>query len=76
MKHVVTTDETQVCLKDRGSGRPVIPVRGWPSSIDRWDDQPPAPNALPGGPSMGRGKVACGMLRHGRQSSVQVVAVA
>ena len=38
--HTVTTqDNTELYVKDWGSGRPVILLHGWPLSADSWDDQ-------------------------------------
>ena len=39
MNHVTTADNTQLYLKDWGTGRPVILMHGWPLSADSWDDQ-------------------------------------
>ena len=39
MSHVTTADQTQLYVKDWGSGRPVILMSGWPLSSDSWDDQ-------------------------------------
>jgi pimeloyl-ACP methyl ester carboxylesterase len=39
MNHVITADNTELYVKDWGSGRPVILLHGWPLSSDSWDDQ-------------------------------------
>ena len=39
MPHITTIDNTQLYVKDWGSGRPVILMHGWPLSSDSWDDQ-------------------------------------
>lgn len=39
MNHVITQDNTELYVKDWGSGRPVILLHGWPLSSDSWDDQ-------------------------------------
>ena len=39
MNHVTTADQTQLYVKDWGTGRPVILTHGWPLSSDSWDDQ-------------------------------------
>lgn len=39
MPYVTTSDQTQLYVKDWGSGRPVILIHGWPLSADSWDDQ-------------------------------------
>jgi pimeloyl-ACP methyl ester carboxylesterase len=39
MNYVTTADNTQLYVKDWGSGRPVILIHGWPLSADSWDDQ-------------------------------------
>ncbi|TXT41471.1 MAG: alpha/beta hydrolase fold protein [Comamonadaceae bacterium] len=39
MNFVTTSDNTQLYVKDWGSGRPVILIHGWPLSADSWDDQ-------------------------------------
>jgi non-heme chloroperoxidase len=39
MNHVTATDQTQLYVKDWGSGRPVILIHGWPLRADSWDDQ-------------------------------------
>ena len=39
MNHVTTTDNTELYVKDWGSGPPVILLHGWPLSSDSWDDQ-------------------------------------
>ena len=39
MNHVITTDNTELYVKDWGSGRPVILMHGWPLSSDSWDEQ-------------------------------------
>ena len=36
---VITTDHTQLYVKDWGSGKPVVLLHGWPLSADSWDDQ-------------------------------------
>jgi len=39
MSHVTTTDQTELYVKDWGTGPPVILLHGWPLSADSWDDQ-------------------------------------
>ena len=39
MNKVITADNTELYVKDWGSGRPVILLHGWPLSSDSWDDQ-------------------------------------
>ena len=39
MPTITTVDNTQLYVKDWGSGRPVILMHGWPLSSDSWDDQ-------------------------------------
>ncbi len=39
MPTVITSDKTELYVKDWGSGRPVILLHGWPLSSDSWDDQ-------------------------------------
>lgn len=39
MNFITTADNTQLYVKDWGSGRPVILLHGWPLSSDSWDDQ-------------------------------------
>ena len=39
MNYINTADNTQLYVKDWGSGRPVIMLHGWPLSSDSWDDQ-------------------------------------
>ena len=39
MPYVKTRDDTQLYVKDWGSGRPVVLIHGWPLSADSWDDQ-------------------------------------
>ena len=39
MNHVTTADNTNLYVKDWGTGRPVILMHGWPLSADSWDDQ-------------------------------------
>ena len=39
MQYVTTQDNTQLYVKDWGTGRPVILLHGWPLSSDSWDDQ-------------------------------------
>ena len=39
MPTITTTDNTQLYVKDWGTGRPVILMHGWPLSSDSWDDQ-------------------------------------
>jgi non-heme chloroperoxidase len=34
MPYVTTSDQTQLYVKDWGSGRPVILIHGWPLSAD------------------------------------------
>lgn len=38
MNYVTTTDNTQLYVKDWGTGSPVILLHGWPLSADTWDD--------------------------------------
>src|ERR1700750_1266261 len=38
MPYVTTADQTDLYVKDWGSGRPVILIHGWPLSADSWDD--------------------------------------
>ena len=39
MPYVTTQDQTNLYVKDWGSGPPVILIHGWPLSADSWDDQ-------------------------------------
>lgn len=39
MRFITTTDNTELYVKDWGTGRPVILMSGWPLSSDSWDDQ-------------------------------------
>lgn len=39
MKRITTADDSELYVKDWGSGRPVILLHGWPLSSDSWDDQ-------------------------------------
>ena len=39
MTFITTKDNTKLCVKDWGTGRPVIMMHGWPLSADSWDDQ-------------------------------------
>lgn len=39
MTYITTKDNTQLYVKDWGSGRPVVLLHGWPLSSDSWDDQ-------------------------------------
>ena len=39
MPTITTPDNTQLYVKDWGTGRPVIMLHGWPLSADSWDDQ-------------------------------------
>ncbi len=39
MGYITTRDNTQLYVKDWGTGRPVILMHGWPLSADSWDDQ-------------------------------------
>ena len=39
MPYITTRDDTQLYVKDWGSGRPVVLIHGWPLSADSWDDQ-------------------------------------
>ncbi|WP_027468387.1 alpha/beta fold hydrolase [Deefgea rivuli] len=39
MYTITTADQTQLFVKDWGTGRPVILISGWPLSSDSWDDQ-------------------------------------
>ena len=39
MHYVTTQDNTNLYVKDWGTGRPVIMLHGWPLSSDSWDDQ-------------------------------------
>jgi non-heme chloroperoxidase len=39
MSIIITTDQTELYVKDWGSGQPVILIHGWPLSSDSWDDQ-------------------------------------
>lgn len=39
MPILTTADNTQLYVKDWGTGRPIILIHGWPLSADSWDDQ-------------------------------------
>ena len=39
MTYITTRDNTELYVKDWGTGRPVILLHGWPLSADSWDDQ-------------------------------------
>lgn len=39
MPTVTTPDQTQLYVKDWGTGRPVILLHGWPMTCDTWDEQ-------------------------------------
>ncbi|WP_076068577.1 alpha/beta fold hydrolase [Sphingomonas montana] len=39
MPYIKTQDDTDLYVKDWGSGRPVILLHGWPLTADSWDDQ-------------------------------------
>ena len=39
MPYITTQDNTQLYVKDWGTGRPVIMLHGWPLSADSWYDQ-------------------------------------
>ncbi len=39
MTTITTKDQTELYLKNWGTGRPVILLHGWPLSSDSWDDQ-------------------------------------
>lgn len=39
MPSILTTDRTELYVKDWGTGQPVILIHGWPLSSDSWDDQ-------------------------------------
>ncbi len=39
MRYITTSDNTELYIKEWGSGRPVILMHGWPLSADSWDDQ-------------------------------------
>jgi pimeloyl-ACP methyl ester carboxylesterase len=39
MPRIITTDQTELYVKDWGTGQPVILIHGWPLSSDSWDDQ-------------------------------------
>jgi non-heme chloroperoxidase len=39
MARILTTDGTELYVKDWGTGQPVILIHGWPLSADSWDDQ-------------------------------------
>lgn len=39
MHFITTKDDTQLYVKDWGTGDPVILLHGWPLSSDSWDDQ-------------------------------------
>ena len=38
MPYLTTKDQTQLFVKDWGSGRPVVMLHGWPLSSDTFDD--------------------------------------
>ena len=39
MSRIITADQTELYVKDWGTGQPVILIHGWPLSSDSWDDQ-------------------------------------
>jgi pimeloyl-ACP methyl ester carboxylesterase len=39
MPTIITADQTELYVKDWGTGQPVILIHGWPLSSDSWDDQ-------------------------------------
>jgi non-heme chloroperoxidase len=39
MTIITTQDNTELYVKDWGTGQPVILIHGWPLSADSWDDQ-------------------------------------
>ncbi|WP_223146000.1 alpha/beta fold hydrolase [Iodobacter fluviatilis] len=39
MNIITTSDHTELFVKDRGSGQPVILLSGWPLSSASWEDQ-------------------------------------
>lgn len=39
MPKIITADQTELYVKDWGTGQPVILIHGWPLSSDSWDDQ-------------------------------------
>ena len=39
IKTITTADQSELYVKDWGSGRPVILLHGWPLSADSWDSQ-------------------------------------
>ncbi len=39
MPRIITNDQTELYVKDWGTGQPVILIHGWPLSADTWDDQ-------------------------------------
>lgn len=39
MYKITTADNTDLYVKDWGTGQPVILLAGWPLSSDSWDDQ-------------------------------------
>ena len=39
MPKITTADQTELYVKDWGTGQPVILIHGWPLSSDSWDDQ-------------------------------------
>lgn len=39
MSKIITADQTELYVKDWGTGQPVILIHGWPLSSDSWDDQ-------------------------------------
>jgi len=39
IKTITTADQSELYVKDWGSGRPVILLHGWPLSADSWDTQ-------------------------------------
>ena len=39
MPYLKVSDDTELYVKDWGTGRPVVLIHGWPLSSDSWDDQ-------------------------------------
>ena len=39
MPRLTTSDNTEIYVKEWGTGRPVVLMHGWPLSSDSWDDQ-------------------------------------
>src|SRR5512133_3858372 len=39
MSKMITAEQTELYVKDWGTGQPVILIHGWPLSSDSWDDQ-------------------------------------